>query len=103
MIDVAGSATGSVVRVAGTPPGCTAAYSVAVTRPGRSARGAKPRLAASSLSSGAAVPPGPPPVTRPVGGVFVAVQLTENVVGPVPPAATVTVRGLEPLTVQLLG
>ncbi|HYU01591.1 MAG TPA: hypothetical protein VEK85_14520 [Gemmatimonadales bacterium] len=30
-------------------------------------------------------------------------QLTENVVGPVPPVGTVTVRGFAPLTAQLLG
>ena len=31
---------------------------------------------------------------------LVALQLTENVVEPVPPAGTVTVRGLSPLTLQ---
>ena len=42
-------------------------------------------------------------VTERVPVVVVAVQLTENVVGPVPLAGTVTVRGFAPLTVQLLG
>src|SRR6266704_2895678 len=42
-------------------------------------------------------------VTVRVPVVAVAVQLTANVVEPVPPAGTVTVRGFAPLTVQLDG
>src|SRR5207237_10533324 len=102
--DVAGSATGSVVSVAGWLGACRSVQSVPVNRPVKSARTSKSNVVASLPGVGEPLPicpwpttstPPPPPPPPPV-----VAQLTEKVVVAVPPDGTVTVRGFAPLTAQ---